>query len=106
MNNRPPLLDSRRLLSGLLMLGSISTASALDAYIVGPRALGMGGTGVASTDDQNAQFYNPALFGFFGRTTGPDNQGLAHKHWGGGFDANVGEFEIYGMDTLCTRILY
>ena len=90
MNNRPPLLDSRRLLSGLLMLGSISTASALDAYIVGPRALGMGGTGVASTDDQNAQFYNPALFGFFGRGTGPDNQGLANKHWGGGFDANVG----------------
>jgi F plasmid transfer operon, TraF, protein len=64
--------------------------TALDAYIVGPRALGMGGTGVASTNDQTAQFYNPAMFGFYGRSTGPDNQDLAKKSWGTGFDASVG----------------
>jgi hypothetical protein len=62
----------------------------MDAYIVGPRALGMGGTGVASTNDQTAQFYNPALFGFYGRATGPDNQELAKKGWGTGLDVSAG----------------
>lgn len=63
---------------------------ALDAYIVGPRAQGMGGTGVAASNDYTAQFYNPALFGFFGASAGPDNQGLGKKAWGVGFDANAG----------------
>lgn len=80
----------RSILTTALLIGSAGSACALDAYIVGPRALGMGGTGVASTNDQTAQFYNPALFGFFGRTTGPDNQDLAKKDWGFGLDASAG----------------
>ncbi len=94
----------RALIGNVLLMGGVGSASALDAYIVGPRALGMGGTGVASADDATAQFYNPALFGFYGRATGPDNQGLADKSWGGGFDASAG-LRIHGnltelIDTL------
>lgn len=80
------------LLPALALVGAGTSGHlfALDAYIVGPRAQGMGGTGVASSNDHTAQFYNPALFGFFGSTTGPDNQGLATKEWGVGFDVNAG----------------
>jgi hypothetical protein len=81
---------SQTLLTTALVFGSSAGAYAMDNYIVGPRALGMGGTGVASTNDQTAQFYNPALFGFFGRTTGPDNQDLAKKDWGFGIDVSAG----------------
>ena len=81
---------SQTLLTTALVFGGSAGAYAMDNYIVGPRALGMGGTGVASTNDQTAQFYNPALFGFFGRTTGPDNQDLAKKDWGFGIDVSAG----------------
>lgn len=40
-------------------------AGAMESFIVGPRALGMGGANVASVTDIQAQFYNPAAFGFF-----------------------------------------
>jgi hypothetical protein len=78
------------LLSALALIGGAGPLAALDNYIVGPRAQGMGGTGVASSDDYTAQYYNPALFGFFGSAAGPDNQGLAGKRWGVGFDASAG----------------
>lgn len=85
-----PLVPS--VMSAVLLMGGGASAhlAALDVYIVGPRAQGMGGTGVASSNDHTAQYYNPALFGFFGSGTGPDNQGLASKRWGVGFDANAG----------------
>jgi hypothetical protein len=78
------------LVPAALALAGGAPLLALDSYIVGPRAEGMGGTGVASANDHTAQYYNPALFGFFGSTTGPDNQGLAGKSWGVGIDANAG----------------
>lgn len=83
---------TRLLLPALALAGSGVGGHllALDAYIVGPRAHGMGGTGVASSNDHTAQYYNPALFGFFGSTGVADNQGLATKSWGGGFDASAG----------------
>ena len=74
----------------LVGVGVSGPLMALDAYIVGPRAHGMGGTGVASSNDHTAQFYNPALFGFYGLGIGPDNQGLGTKDWGVGFDASAG----------------
>ena len=85
-----PLCFGRAILSTALVIGGSASAYAMDNYIVGPRALGMGGTGVASTNDQMAQFYNPAMFGFFGRENGPDNQELAKKDWGFGLDASAG----------------
>ncbi len=86
------------LVSSLACLAfGITTAAAQDSYIVGPRALGMGGANVASTDDHTAQFYNPAAFGFFARRTesgerfGVDNNDIGRKRWGFGVDAGASE---------------
>ncbi|MBA3936344.1 MAG: conjugal transfer protein TraF [Planctomycetes bacterium] len=54
----------RLALAGACLFAS-SRAAALESFIVGPRALGMGGANVASVNDIQAQFYNPAAFGFF-----------------------------------------
>lgn len=81
----------KSLLPALTLMGTgIGQLVALDNFIVGPRASGMGGTGVASSDDYTAQYYNPALFGFFGNAAEADNQGLGGKRWGGGFDVSAG----------------
>ncbi len=77
------------------LLAMAAIAPALDSHTPGPRALGMGGTGTAIVDDQNAQFWNPAAFGFFdgaeGETKLPsDNNALGRKDWGFGLDLNVG----------------
>jgi hypothetical protein len=85
-------------LAGALTLSVIgSLAQAEDSFIVGPRALGMGGANVATTDDYTAQYYNPAAFGFFGDTRKDgtylsyDNNALGRKDWGFGVDATAGE---------------
>ncbi|MCX7990605.1 MAG: conjugal transfer protein TraF [Proteobacteria bacterium] len=59
----------RRLLILILLLLTTSTVFALEFQPIGARQLGMGGAGVASTMDVTAQYYNPAIFGFFGRET-------------------------------------
>lgn len=43
-----------------VVLGVPATASAVEFAIVGPRAVGMGGAGVAVTDDALATYWNPA----------------------------------------------
>lgn len=69
-------------------------AAALDTYFAGPRAMGMAGANVASVNDTNAQYYNPAAFGFFGcrdskgKRLACDNNNLGRKRWG--VDLNVG----------------
>ncbi len=48
---------------GILLLGqflSIPQVSAVEFVIVGPRAMGMGGAGVATTTDSLATYWNPA----------------------------------------------
>lgn len=76
-----------------LLAGATGLAVAQDSFVVGPRALGMGGTGVAAVDDLPAQYYNPAAFGFFAfqppveeqTDKGPfsvDNNALWRKDWG------------------------
>ena len=41
----------------VLLTGGVALGSAQESFTVGPRALGMGGTGVASVDDLPAQYH-------------------------------------------------
>ncbi len=91
-----------RLSPALALIASCAGLSfAQESFVVGPRALGMGGTGVAAVDDVPAQYYNPAAFGFFAyqppvaeqTDKGPDsvdNNKLWEKSWGVGIDATFG----------------
>jgi hypothetical protein len=84
-----------------LLAGCSGLACSQDSFIVGPRALGMGGTGVAAVDDLPAQYYNPAAFGFFAHQPPPeeqsdkgpfsaDNNALWRKDWGAEADFTFG----------------
>lgn len=42
-------------------------ALAMDTFVMNSRAAGMGGAGIACSTDANAQYYNPAAFGFFSK---------------------------------------
>lgn len=57
----------KKMLAMLAIMGVCSTAFALEFQPIGARQLGMGGVGVASTHDAIAQYYNPAIFGFYGK---------------------------------------
>ncbi|MCX8084565.1 MAG: conjugal transfer protein TraF [Calditerrivibrio sp.] len=58
----------KKILAILAMLGlTVSLANAMEFQPIGARQLGMGGVGVASTFDATAQYYNPAIFGFYGK---------------------------------------
>lgn len=90
---------SPHLLALAVLGGAVAPLAAMESFVVGPRALGMGGTGVASVNDIQAQYYNPAMFGFFAYGEAPaedearrryDNQNLWDKDWGFGVDATVG----------------
>ncbi len=48
------------------------TAMAGEWQIIGPKALGMGGAGVAVANDATASYWNPAAFGFFSDPGGGD----------------------------------
>jgi F plasmid transfer operon, TraF, protein len=84
-----------------VLAGCAGLGFAQESFTVGPRALGMGGTGVAATDDLPAQYYNPAAFGFFAyqppaeeqSDKGPlsvDNNALWRKDWGAEADFTFG----------------
>ena len=85
----------------------------MESPIVGPRALAMGGTGVASSDDYVAQFYNPASFGFFGYTqsgtedgrVAADNQNLQRKNWGMGLDVTAGAHIVGNLGDYLNEVL-
>ncbi len=105
------MLPSKTLASLLLPLAAVG-ASAMEGATVGPRALGMGGTGVACSDDYVAQYYNPAAFGFFGYTDADgarvpsDNNDLARKRWGWGIaDATVGAHVIGNLGQYLNDVL-
>lgn len=83
---------------------AIATAplAAMDSHIVGPRALGMGGTGTAATDDHTAAYYNPGMYGFFGRTGEEDAKleadpnFIGRKDWGVGLVDTGVQVEVRG----------
>jgi len=61
-----------------------------ELHPIGVRALGMGGSNVASSRDTDANYWNPAAYGFFGESNeANDNNGMAAKHWGMGLDAGA-----------------
>ena len=85
---------TRTLSLGLSALAlGMGSVQAEESFIEGPRALGMGGAQVASVTDEQAQFYNPAAFGFFGNADAgspSDNNDLWKQHFGLGVDATAG----------------
>jgi len=85
---------TRTLSLGLSALAlGMGSVQAEESFIEGTRALGMGGAQVASVTDEQAQFYNPAAFGFFGNADAgspSDNNDLWKQHFGLGVDATAG----------------
>lgn len=81
-------------LSACILLAA--PASAANTFFATPRAMGMGGAGVASVDDTSAQYYNPAVFGAFnsrneaGERIGVDNNDLGRKGWGADLGGSAG----------------
>ncbi|MFM2092262.1 MAG: hypothetical protein RLZZ127_2751 [Planctomycetota bacterium] len=72
-----------------ILLATAATLPAEDAAVAGPIALGMGGSRIASVDDNTAAFVNPAMLGFMSRDLAEgqesfpyDNQNLADKDFG------------------------
>ena len=96
-----------RLRTALILLAGTGTALAaapalaLDTHFVGARGQAMAGANTASTDDTNAQYYNPAAFGFFGmrddagEQLAADNNNLGRKDAGLGIDASGG-YRLHG----------
>lgn len=64
-----------------------SAAEAREWTIVGPRALGMGGAGVAVANDSTASYWNPAAFGFF--SDGGKGE-YGKRGWSAALDAGFG----------------
>lgn len=105
------MIRSKTLASLLLPIAAVGGASAMESSVVGPRALAMGGTGVACSDDYVAQYYNPAAFGFFGYADADgarvpaDNNDLMRKDWGMGIDATVGAHVIGKLGEYMNDVL-
>lgn len=91
-----PKLIVRLLIMAVALLLSAGPALALDVFAGGPRGMGMAGASIASVNDTNAQYFNPAAFGFMGCKTlngekiACDNNNLGRKDWGIDLGASAG----------------
>ncbi len=78
-------------LAGVLLTLLCGKANAEQWQIVGPRALGMGGAHVAVVNDATASYWNPATFGFFGRTRADKSEDEHfNRDWGLHIQAGAG----------------
>ncbi len=69
------------------------------------RALGMGGSSVASTHGVDASYWNPAAYGFFGREGAvSDNNRLAEKDFGLDVDAGLAAYTFGPLDANRIKI--
>ncbi|MDQ7003042.1 MAG: hypothetical protein Q9N02_10230, partial [Ghiorsea sp.] len=87
-----------------------TAASATEFRASTVRALGMGGSNVASTSGVDATYWNPAAYGFFGesddsaKTKSVDNGKLSGKSWGMDLGLDAGG-KAFGPLDKNTRIL-
>ncbi|MDX8381337.1 MAG: conjugal transfer protein TraF [Ghiorsea sp.] len=82
------------LASFCLLSGSASAAEFSPASV---RALGMGGSSVASTHGVDASYWNPAAYGFFGEDAAEaDNNGMKDKDFGLDVPNVVVGLSVYG----------
>ncbi len=111
---------SRRLIAALVALvfggmlttaahGQVAQSSALFLRIEpDSRAAGMGNAGVATADNANAMFWNPAGLGF----QESSQAGLTHANWLPEFNANlfyeylVGTYHVDGVGTFGGNVQY
>lgn len=80
----------KRFLIASVLFSAAFAAPSVEARewtIVGPRALGMGGAGVAVANDATASYWNPAAFGFFSDSGGGE---YGKRDWSAVLDAGAG----------------
>ncbi|MFQ5465186.1 MAG: conjugal transfer protein TraF [Thermodesulfobacteriota bacterium] len=73
-------------------LALASPAMAREWAVLGPRALGMGGAGVAMANDAAATYWNPAAYGFFARKPARDVEDDYRDDYGERDASAVGAF--------------
>ncbi|MDQ7003671.1 MAG: conjugal transfer protein TraF [Ghiorsea sp.] len=85
-------MNLKYMMSGLMVavLGLPAMAQAAEFAPSSVRALGMGGSSVASTHGVDASYWNPAAYGFFGEALSEvDNNQLSEKDFGVELDVGV-----------------
>lgn len=85
-------MNSKYMMGGLMLaaLGLPVVAQAAEFAPSSVRALGMGGSSVASTHGVDASYWNPAAYGFFGEASSEvDNNKLNEKDFGAELDVGI-----------------
>ena len=89
---------TKRIIGGLAVsLLTLSTTSMGAGFSpASVRALGMGGSSVASTHGVDASYWNPAAYGFFGEESDYDNNHMADKDFGLDLPNAMGGYNVFG----------